>query len=399
MKTLYLDHAATTPCRREVWDAMEPYFLAEFGNASSIHRMGRRAREALFGAREAVSRVLRCSDLEVVFTSGATESSNLALRGVALAAKDRGRHIVTTRIEHHAVLDTCQALETEGFSVTYLDVDEYGRVFPEQVADAVRDDTTLVSLSHANSEVGTIQPVAAIAAAVKARNPRTLVHVDAVQTVGHLEVDLREWDVDILAFTAHKFYGPKGIGGLFVREGVQVQSLISGGGQERGLRSGTESVALAVGLGKALELAAAEMARESAHWTPIRDRLAAGLLSSIGDSRLNGHPVERVPTNVNVSFLGARGEDLVLRLDRVGVCLSTGAACTTGMLEPSHVLTAMGLSRPWALGALRFSFGSASRELDTDALVRLVQAQVEQLRSTHYRPRVRTVMPAMATRQ
>ncbi|HEX8673039.1 MAG TPA: cysteine desulfurase family protein, partial [Longimicrobium sp.] len=253
---------------------MEPYFLAEFGNASSIHGMGRRARQALIEAREAVARVLRCSDLEVVFTSGATESSNLALRGVALAAKDRGRHIVTTRIEHDAVLDTCQTLEREGFSVDYLDVDEYGRVFPEQVAAAVRDDTILVSLSHANGEVGTIQPVAAITGAVKARNPRTLVHVDAVQTVGHLDVDVSEWGVDLLAFTAHKFYGPKGIGGLFVREGVQVQSLISGGGQERGLRSGTESVALAVGLGRAIELAAGEMASECAHWTPIRDRLA-----------------------------------------------------------------------------------------------------------------------------
>lgn len=391
MTCLYLDHAATTPCRSEVWKAMEPYFLTDFANASSIHRLGRSARQALDEARAATARVLGCDAHEVVFTSGASESSSLAMRGAALAHRDWGRHIVTTRIEHAAVLDSCRALSLEGFTVDYLEVDPFGRVFPEQVARAVRDDTVLVCLGHANSEIGTIQDVAEISRAVKARNQRTLVYVDAVQTAAHLEIDLASWEVDLAGFTAHKFYGPKGIGGLFVKEGVQLQPLIGGGGQERGLRSGTESVALAVGMGEAIRLAAGEMEAERAYWTPLRDRLIAGLLTEIPDSRLNGHPVERLPTNVNVSFLGAGGEDIVLRLDRLGIQLSTGAACSTGRVDPSHVLTALGHSRAWALGTVRFSLGSACRALDVDALVAHARRAVMELRSTHYVPRARPV--------
>lgn len=398
MISLYLDHAATTPCRPEVWKAMEPYFLTEFANASSIHRLGRRARQVLEEARATVACVLGCDDHEIVFTSGASESSSLALRGAARASRNRGGHIVTTRIEHAAVLDTCGALALEGFEVDYLEVDRFGRVSADQVAHAVRDDTVLVCLAHANSEIGTVQRIPEITRAVKARNERALVYVDAVQTAAHLDINLRTWGVDLVGFTAHKFYGPKGIGGLFVKDGVPVQPLITGGGQERGLRSGTESVALAVGMGEAIRLARSEMAAEQAYWTPIRDRLIAGLLAEITDCRLNGHPVERLPTNVNVSFLGADGEDLVLRLDRVGFHLSTGAACSTGRVDPSHVLTALGLPRTWALGTVRFSFGAACKELEVGELVSHTRRMVTELRATHYTPRARPVA-ALAGRQ
>jgi cysteine desulfurase len=395
MRSLYFDHAATTPCRPEVWAAMEPYFLTEFANASSIHRGGRSARRALEEARATVASGFGCHESEVVFTSGASESSTLAIRGSAMASRDRGRHIVTTRIEHAALLDNCRVLEAEGFEVDYVDVDPSGRVSPEEVALAVRDDTLMVCLAHANSEIGTVQPVGEISRSVKARNGRTLVYVDAVQTAGHLEIDVGEWGADLVGFTAHKFYGPKGIGGLFVKEGVQLRPQIAGGGQERGYRSGTESVALAVGMAEAIRLSAQEMTAEQQHWIPIRDRLIAGLLREIPDSRLNGHPRERLPTNVNVSFLGTDGEDLVLRLDRMGFQLSTGSACSTGRVEPSHVLTALGVPRTWALGTIRFSFGSACRGVEVGELVANTRRAVAELRSTHYTPRPKPA-PALA---
>lgn len=398
MNILYLDHAATTPCRGEVWEAMRSDSLTDFGNPNSIYSLGRRARKVVEEARQTIADCLGCEAQELVFTSGGSESNNLALRGVALANRDRGRHIVTTRIEHHSVLHTCQDLETEGFGVTYLKVDEYGQVAPEQVARSLREDTILVSIMHANNEIGTIQPIAQITQTVKERKPDVIFHTDAVQTVGHIDTDVEALGVDLLSFTAHKFYGPKGSGGLYVRDGVRLQPQIAGGGQERGLRSGTESVSQIVGMALALKLACEEMQREHAYWIPIRDRLIEGLLSHIEDSRLNGHPSSRLPNNVNVSFLGVSGEDLVLRLDMVGICASMGSACTAGSIEPSHVLTALGLSRAWALGALRLTLGHGCRGIQTDQVVRQVRETVEELRSTSYMPPRRARLSLAAQR-
>ncbi len=387
MSRLYLDHAATTPCRAEVWDAMRPYFVSEYGNPNSIHAVGREAREAVEGSRKKIACCLGCGPQEVVLTSGGSESNNLALRGVL---RGRKGHLVTTRIEHHSVLRTCQDLQRRGVHITYLDVDEFGHVHPEEVVRALRDDTILVSIMHANNEFGTIQDLAPIAGAIKARCPSVLVHTDAVQTVGHAEVNVQKLGVDLLSFTAHKFYGPKGIGGLYVREGVTLQPQITGGGQECGVRSGSESVPLIVGMAVALEFASEELHAEQAHWTPIRDRLIEGLLSQIPDSRLNGHPTQRLATNVNVSFLGVSGEDVVLRLDRLGVSASSASACTTGSVEPSHAVSAIGLQRAWALGALRLTLGHACRTLDVEQVVRAVRDTVAELRSTCFVPTKRT---------
>jgi cysteine desulfurase len=277
-------------------------------------------------------------------------------------------------------------LEEEGFKLTYLGVDPFGLVSPEQVAGALREDTILVSVMHANNEIGTIEPIAEIARAVKATKPEVIFHTDAVQTVGHMEVNVRELGVDLLSFTAHKFYGPKGIGGLYARDGIQLEPQMVGGGQEHGRRSGTLSVPLIVGMAQALELACEESRGAQSLWSNLRDRLVHGLLSQIADSRLNGHPVERLPGNVNVSFLGTSGEDLVLRLDMKGIYASTGSACTTGRVDPSHVLTALGLSRGWALGGLRLTFGHGSREMEPEWVVEEVSDVVEELRSTSYVP-------------
>ncbi|HEV3470351.1 MAG TPA: cysteine desulfurase family protein [Pyrinomonadaceae bacterium] len=380
---LYLDHASTTPCREEVWEAMRPYALYDYGNPDSLHSLGRSARRAVAEARQTIAECLNCLGTEIVFTSGGSESDNLALWGAAHANDGRGRHIITTEIEHLAVLHTCQGLTAAGFEFTYLKPDEYGRVTAEQVLSAVRPDTILVSIMHANNEVGTIQPIGEIARLLKAHCREIIFHTDAVQTVGHIPVDVEELGVDLLTFTAQKFYGPKGVGGLYVRDGVQLQPRIAGVRRERGLEYGTLSVPLIVGMAVAMRYACREMDGGHEPWARTRDRVIEGLLS-IDDSRLNGHPVERLPTNVSVSFLGASGEDIVLQLDRLGICASTGSACTSGVVEPSHVLTSMGLSRRWALGALRLSFGHGSRGMDPGALVEHIRRIVTELRSTSY---------------
>jgi cysteine desulfurase len=389
MNILYLDHASTTPCREEVWDCMREFALSDYGNPDSLHVLGRRARAAVDAARQEIEECLGCVSGEIFFTSGGSEADNLALCGVAAAYKHRGRHIITTKAEHLAVLHTCQALEAEGFDVTYLDVDEHGRVSPEEVRRALRDDTIIVSVMHVNNEVGTIQPIKEIVRLVKEHRRDIIFHTDAVQAVGHIEVDVEELGVDLLSFTAQKFYGPKGIGGLYVRDGVQLTPLIAGVRRKRGLEFGTLSVPLIVGMGLALKLAYREMRAERERWIPLRDCIIEGLLS-IGDARLNGHPTERLPTNVSVSFLGVRGEDVVLRLDRLNICASTGSACTSGIVEPSHVLTSMGLSRGWALGALRLSLGRACRGVEPDRLVKQIAHIVEDLRSTNYIPAAST---------
>jgi len=378
---IYLDYAATTPLDPRVLEAMMPYLTEKFGNPNSIHAFGREARKAVDEAREKIAALLNCRPSELVFTSGGTESDNLALRGVAAAYRQKGNHIVTTAIEHHAVLHTCRALQDEGFEVTYLPVDEHGLVTPEQVAEAITDRTILVSIMHANNEIGTMEPLADIVRAVKEKRPDVLVHTDAVQTVGHIPVDVEALGVDLLSFAAHKFYGPKGVGGLFVRRGVKLVPQLTGGGQERNRRSGTENVAGIVGMAKALEIAVAEMPTEIPRLQTLRDELINGVLAQIPDSRLNGHPTQRLPHNANFSFLGVEGEALLLQLDLHGIAASSGSACTSGSLEPSHVLLALGLSREWALGSLRLTLGRFTTRQHLERVLAVLPSIVEKLRA------------------
>jgi cysteine desulfurase len=378
---IYLDYAATTPLDPRVLEAMMPYLTEKFGNPNSIHAFGREARKAVDEAREKIAALLNCRPSELVFTSGGTESDNLALRGVAAAYRQKGNHIVTTAIEHHAVLHTCRALQDEGFEVTYLPVDEHGLVAPEQVAEAITDRTILVSIMHANNEIGTIEPLADIVRAVKEKRPDVLVHTDAVQTVGHIPVDVEALGVDLLSFAAHKFYGPKGVGGLFVRRGVKLVPQLTGGGQERNRRSGTENVAGIVGMAKALEIAVAEMPTEIPRLQTLRDELINGVLAQIPDSRLNGHPTQRLPHNANFSFFGVEGEALLLQLDLHGIAASSGSACTSGSLEPSHVLLALGLSHEWALGSLRLTLGRFTTRQHLERVLAVLPSIVEKLRA------------------
>jgi cysteine desulfurase len=378
---IYLDYAATTPLDPRVLEAMMPYMTEHFGNPNSIHSFGREARRAIDEAREKIAQLLNCQPSEIVFTSGGTESDNLALRGVAEAYRHKGNHIVTTAIEHHAVLRTCKSLEDMGFFVTYLPVDEHGLVSPEQVAEAVNERTILVSVMHANNEIGTIEPIAEIVRAVKEKRPDTIVHTDAVQTVGHIPVDIQELGVDLLSFSAHKFYGPKGIGGLFVRKGVRLVPQITGGGQERNRRSGTENVAAIVGMAKALELAVEEMPTELPRLQALRDELITGVLSRIPETRLNGHPTLRLPHNANFSFRGIEGEALLLQLDLNGIAASSGSACSSGSLEPSHVLLALGLDYELAIGSLRITLGRFTTREHILRLLDLLPKVVEKLRA------------------
>ncbi|MFA0733948.1 MAG: hypothetical protein OGMRLDGQ_000448 [Candidatus Fervidibacter sp.] len=378
---IYLDYAATTPLDPRVLEAMLPYMTERFGNPNSIHSFGREARLAIDEAREKIAQLLNCQPSEIVFTSGGTESDNLALRGVAEAYRQKGNHIITTAIEHHAVLRTCKALEDMGFSVTYLPVDEHGLVSPEQVAEAVNERTILVSVMHANNEIGTIEPVAEIVKAVKEKRPDILVHTDAVQTVGHISVDIQELGVDLLSFSAHKFYGPKGVGGLFIRKGVRLVPQLTGGGQERNRRSGTENVAGIVGMAKALEIAIAEMSNELPRLQSLRDELIAGVLNRIPDSRLNGHPTQRLPHNANFSFRGIDSETLLLQLDMHGIAASSGSACSSGSLEPSHVLLALGLDYELAISSLRLTLGRFTSHEHILRVLDLLPNIVERLRA------------------
>jgi cysteine desulfurase len=377
----YLDHGASTPCREEVWDAMRPYAVSAFGNPGSLHAWGREARAALSRARESVSACINASSPdELIFTSGGTESVNLAVRGFATARQLQGRHLVTTAVEHPAVNETCTNLRQEGFEITEIGVNGDGRVTPEAVVAALRPDTTIVTVAH-GIEVGTVQPLREIAEAVRRANPDVLVISDAIETVGQIPVDVRELGVDVLAFTAHKFYGPKGVGALWVKSGLKAVRQLSGGGQERGRRPGTESVPLIVGLAEALMLACRDMDANTSWLTAMRDALIRHTLDIVPDMRLNGHPVERLPGHVHFCFRDIVGEDLVLRLDALGVAASTGVTCRRGLLQVSTVLTAMGLPRDWAIGALRLTLGHACRGMDpADAATRIATA-VRELRS------------------
>jgi len=358
---------------------MVRYMTDIYGNPSSVHAFGRMARKGVEEARESVAALIGASPGEIIFTSGGTEADNLAIKGIAESLSHKGKHIVTSKVEHHAVLHTCEYLEKKGFSVTYLPVDKYGSVSASDVEAALRDDTILVSVMMANNEVGTIQPIAEIVQAAKSRG--VLVHTDAVQAVGAIRIDVEELGVDLLSLSGHKIYGPKGVGALYVRKGVKILPVAHGGGHERGKRAGTENVPGIVGLGKAAELAKEEMDSSSERIKHLRDKLIEGILSRIEHSRLNGHPTNRLPNNVNVSIEYVEGEAMLLSLDQQGVAASSGSACTSGSLEPSHVLMAMGLSHEVAHGSLRMTLGRQNTEEDVDYVLSVLPPIVERLRN------------------
>ena len=376
-RQVYLDHNASTPVHPEVVEAMLPYFSERFGNPSSVHGFGREAREGLETAREQVAHFLRVGKEEIVFTSGGTESDNMAVKGVAMA---RGRgHIITSRIEHHAVLRAVETLETQGFAATYLDVDGYGMVDPDALRRAIRPDTILISLMHANSEIGTIQPARQLGAVARERG--IPFHMDAVQTFGKVPIDLDAFNIDMLSFSSHKIYGPKGVAGLYIRKGTKMVSLQHGGEHERRRRAGTENVAGIVGFGKAVEIRGRDMAEEGQRLTGLRDRLWEGLKARVPEVRLNGHPTERVPGTCNVCFRHVESESIVLGLDLKGIGVSAGSACTSGNVEPSYVLVAMGVPVEWAMGAVRHSLGRSTTGQDIDYVLDSTEPLVTKLRS------------------
>jgi cysteine desulfurase len=365
----YLDHAATTPLRAEVRDAMLPFFVEDFGNPSSVHGFGRRAREAVETGRERLALAIGAAPAEIVFTAGGTEADNLAIKGAAHKMRGNGNHVVVSAFEHHAVLDAAHSLEASGFGVTLVPVGPAGIVDPAAVAAAARSSTVLVSIMTVNNEIGTIQDIRAVAEAVREVNPRAIVHTDAVQALGKIAVDVHVWGVDLASFAAHKLGGPKGIGALFVRTGVPVEPIVHGGGQERGVRSGTLNVPGIVGFGAAAELAVKEMEGESERLRALRDRLLEGVRERVPDVMVNGTLDSRVAGNLNVCIPGTEGETLLLLLDRAGIACSSGSACSSGALDPSHVLLAIGTPRDLARGSLRFSLGSTTTADDVDAVL------------------------------
>jgi cysteine desulfurase len=376
MRRIYLDHNASTPVHPQVLEAMLPYFGELYGNASSIHGFGREARDAVEAAREEIARFLGVAKEELLFTSGGTESDNLAIKGVAHA--HRAGHIITSQVEHHAVLRTCQALERAGFTVTYLPVDAHGLVDPEDVRQAIRPDTILITVMYANSEVGTIMPVEAIGRI--AQGAGIPFHVDGVQAFGKIPFDVRALGISLLSCSSHKIYGPKGIGGLYVRKGTKMVAIQHGGDHERRRRAGTENVPAIVGFAKAVAVRARDMAEEAVRVRGLRDRLWEGVQARVADVRLNGHPTRRLPGTLNMSFRGIEAESLILALDLKGIGASAGSACTSGSLEPSYVLTAMGVPTEWALGALRCSLGRSTSEEDVSYILDVLPGCVERLR-------------------
>jgi len=381
MKRIYLDNAATTACAPEVVEAMLPYFTEVFGNASSIHAYGREAKRAIEAARRQVARALNAAiPQEIIFTAGGSESDNWAIKGAAFSRKEKGRHIITTAIEHHAVLHTCQWLEKQcGFEVTYLPVDADGKVSAAAVEKAIRPDTVLVSVMAANNEIGTLQPIAEIGTVCRARG--VLFHTDAVQAVGAIPLDVQAMNIDLLSLSGHKFHGPKGVGALYVRKGLKLDNLIHGGAQERGFRAGTENLPGIVGMGRAIELAAERLTENAQRMIRLRDRLITGIMERVPEVRLNGHPTDRLPNNCNLSFKYIEGEALLLRLDLAGIAGSSGSACTSGTLDPSHVLLAIGLPHAIAHGSLRLTLGADTTDEDIDAVLDRLPPIVQDLRA------------------
>ena len=380
MKTTYMDYSATTYVKPEVLDAMMPFFTEKFGNPSSFYGISRETKMAVDNARAQVAKAINCDPNEVYFTGGGSEADNWAIKGIATAHMKKGNHIITTKIEHHAVLHTCEFLEKFGFEVTYLDVNEEGFVDLKQLEEAITDKTILVSIMFANNEIGTIQPIKEIGALC--REKKVLFHTDAVQAVGSVPVDVKEMNIDLLSLAGHKLYGPKGIGALYIRRGVRIDNLIHGGGQERGRRAGTENIPGVVGLGKAIEIATENIEENRARLTVLRDKLIDGILERIPYARLNGpRRDKRLPGNSNISFEFIEGESILLSLDFEGICASSGSACTSGSLDPSHVLLAIGLPHEKAHGSLRTTLGAASTEEDVEKLLNELPPIIERLRN------------------
>lgn len=375
---MYMDHAATTYAAPEVVEAMLPYFSEKFGNPSSVYGIGQENKAAVEEARAKVAAAINAEPNEIYFTAGGTESDNWVLKGVAFANIRKGKHIITTAVEHHAILHAAEWLQSQGFEVTYLPVDQYGMVSPADVEKAIRPDTILISVMYANNEVGTIQPIAEIGAIARAHG--IYFHTDAVQAVGHVPIDVKAEHIDMLSLSGHKFYGPKGIGVLYIRRGVRIQNLLHGGAQESRHRAGTENVAGIVGLGAAIERSVAAMPEESSRLTAMRDHMIRELLK-IPASHLNGHPTQRLPNNVNITFEYIEGEGILLLLNMFGICASTGSACNSASLEPSHVLTAMGVPHEIAHGSVRLTLGERNTEEDVSYVLEKLPEVVRKLRS------------------
>lgn len=374
----YFDNAATTPVREEVLQEILPYFREYYGNASSIYSIAKESKKALEAARAKVAAAIGATPDEIYFTAGGSESDNMALRGVVNASKKEKKHIITTKIEHHAILHTAEFLETKGVDVTYLNVDEFGKISLEELENAICPETVLISVMFANNEIGTIQPIAEIGEIAKKHG--VLFHTDAVQAVGHVPIDVEKLQVDLLSMSGHKLGAPKGIGAIYVRKGTRISPLIFGGAQEKKLRAGTENIAGIVGLGKAAELAVAEMEETTKKLIALRDKLIHGILESIPDSRLNGHPTDRLPGNCNISFSYIEGESLLLLLDALGIAASSGSACTSGSLDPSHVLMAIGLPHEIAHGSLRLTIDRENTEEQVDFILEKLPGLVQRLR-------------------
>ncbi|HEY95450.1 MAG TPA: cysteine desulfurase NifS [Dehalococcoidia bacterium] len=379
MKRIYLDYAATTPMRSEVLEEMQPYLTEAFGNPSSIYSYGHEAKVGIDKARMAVARLLGAREEEIVFTGGGTEADNFAIKGVAFANRSKGNHIITSSIEHHAVLETCHFMETQGFTVTYLPVDEYGLVNPDDVKNAIIPETILITIMHANNEIGTIQPISEIGSI--AREAGICFHTDAVQTVGHIPAHVNELNVDMLSTSAHKLYGPKGVGALYIRKGTRIVPLMHGGEQENNRRASTENVAGIVGFGKAAELTKLELEEEFTRITSMRERLIDNLVTNVNEIHLNGHPTKRLPNNINLTVDYTEGESIVLNLDLKGICASTGSACTSSSLEPSHVLVAIGLPQEIAYSSFRMTLGKWNTDEDIDRVSQLLPEVIANLRA------------------
>ena len=375
-----MDHAATTPTDVEVVKTMEPYFSLKYGNPNSIHFFGQEARETVEEAREKIAHLIEANSSEIVFTAGGTEADNYAIKGIAWANQKKGNHIITSKIEHHAVLHSCQFLEKQGFKVTYLPVDKYGLIDPKDVKKAITDKTILVTIMHANNEIGTIEPIKEIGKVVK--DAGVYFHTDSVQTAGHIPIDVNDLGVDMLSMSGHKFYGPNGVGALYLRKRTRIVNLIDGGSQEKNRRAGTENIAGIVGLGKATELAEKRLLQgKEDEVIKLRDKLIKGITEKIDHTRLNGHPTKRLPGNANFCFEFIEGESMLLSLDMEGVAASSGSACTSGSLEPSHVLLAIGLPPEIAHGSLRLTLGKDNTEEEVDYIIGILPGIIEKLRA------------------
>ncbi len=378
MKQIYMDYAATTPVRKEVLDEMLPFFSENFGNPSSLHTFGQKAKNAVEAAREKVALSIGATPDEIVFTSGGTESDNFAVKGVAFAKQDKGRHIITSAIEHHAVLEPCRFLEKSGFEITRLPVDYRGLIDPSDVKKAIKNETVLISIMHGNNEIGTIQPIKEIGAIARERG--IIFHSDVVQTLGRMPLNVDAFNLDLVSASGHKIYGPKGVGFIYIRKGTRITPFMHGGEQERGRRASTHNVPGIIGLGKAAELALLDLDKETIRITALRDKLIRGILDNIEGTRLNGHPAQRLSNNVHVSIDYVEGESLLLYLDMEGIACSTGSACSSASLEPSHVLTATGVSPDTAYGALRFTLGRDTTEEDVNYVIETLPGIVKRLR-------------------